>query len=46
MMTALTQRRYDLLRRSGYDHWDAVRLVISWEVVNIQLYRKVRGGMR
>jgi hypothetical protein len=45
-MSAITQRRYDLLRRSGYDHWDAVRLVISWEVVDIHLSRKVRGGVR
>jgi hypothetical protein len=45
-MTAITQRRYDRLRRWGYDHWDAVRLVISWEAMEIQLYRKVRGGLR
>lgn len=45
-MSAITQRRYGLLRRGGYDHWDAVRLLVSWEVVNIQLYRKVRGGVR
>jgi len=42
---AITARRYQLLRRGGRDHWDAVRLVISWEAREIQLYRKVRGGV-
>ena len=43
---AITARRYQLLRRGGRDHWDAVRLVISWEMVDIRLNRKVRGGER
>jgi len=31
-MSSITHRRYSLLRRGGYDHWDAVRLVISWRL--------------
>lgn len=40
----ITQRRYMQLRRGGRDHWDAVWLLVRWEVVNIQLLRKERGG--
>lgn len=45
-MSSITHRRYSLLRRGGYDHWDAVRLVISWEVVDIHLCRRARGGQK
>ena len=36
----ITARRYQLLRRGGRDHWDAVWGVIYWAVVDVQLFRK------
>jgi hypothetical protein len=39
-------RRYALLIRIGRTHWEAVGAVISWDVVELHLHRKVRGGKR